>query len=455
MATVLISGASKGIGRATALHLDAKGFTVIAGVRKKEDAESLRSAASGRLKSVILDITNRDQILEAARMVKDIVGAAGLDGLVNNAGIAVPAPLEFIPIDEFRRQIEVNLIGQLALTQALVELLRTAKGRIINISSVGGRISGPMLGAYHASKFAIEALTDTLRQELAPWHIRVASIEPGAVATPIWEAGAKTADLLMGRMPDRARELYGQAISRTRAGAESAARRGIPPEQVARVVEEALTARRPRTRYPVGRDGKLGARLLARLPDPLAGPAARFPSAVAGGLLDFQDVLHQLEDSRLGKRSNGEPGLVIHRDEKQAWDALDPKHGSHVRLFVDIDFVDVQLAVILLGNLLEDRGDHLAGPAPFRPEIDDGGDGPLELPFRVLLVVEYLRDECVFRQVLGHIGSPVQSQRTSLCVPGVYEKTYTQICLYIRKESNPEIRHGRPLGWRRRLTPAA
>ncbi len=269
MATVLISGASKGIGRATALHLDAKGFTVIAGVRKKEDAESLRSAASGRLKSVILDITNRDQILEAARMVKDIVGAAGLDGLVNNAGIAVPAPLEFIPIDEFRRQIEVNLIGQLALTQALVELLRTAKGRIINISSVGGRISGPMLGAYHASKFAIEALTDTLRQELAPWHIRVASIEPGAVATPIWEAGAKTADLLMGRMPDRARELYGQAISRTRAGAESAARRGIPPEQVARVVEEALTARRPRTRYPVGRDGKLGARLLARLPDRL------------------------------------------------------------------------------------------------------------------------------------------------------------------------------------------
>ena len=191
MATVLISGASKGIGRATALHLDAKGFTVIAGVRKKEDAESLRSAASGRLKSVILDITNRDQILEAARMVKDIVGAAGLDGLVNNAGIAVPAPLEFIPIDEFRRQIEVNLIGQLALTQALVELLRTAKGRIINISSVGGRISGPMLGAYHASKFAIEALTDTLRQELAPWHIRVASIEPGAVATPIWEAGEK------------------------------------------------------------------------------------------------------------------------------------------------------------------------------------------------------------------------------------------------------------------------
>jgi NAD(P)-dependent dehydrogenase (short-subunit alcohol dehydrogenase family) len=267
MATVLISGASKGIGRATALCLDSHGFTVIAGVRSEADAQSLRRSASNRLRTIMLDITDQDQVRNAARAVEEIVGNAGLDGLVNNAGIAVPAPLEFIPIDEFRRQIEVNLIGQLALTQALLEHVRRAKGRIINISSVGGRIAGRMLGAYHASKFAMEALTDTLRQELSPWQIRVVSIEPGAVATPIWEAGAKTADRLMGRMPDRAQELYGAAISRTRAGAEHAARSGIPPEQVARVVEAALTARKPRTRYPVGRDGKIGARLIAKLPD--------------------------------------------------------------------------------------------------------------------------------------------------------------------------------------------
>ncbi len=269
MPTVLISGASKGIGRAIALRLDSRGFTVIAGVRGEADAQSLRGSASDRLRTIMLDITDQDQIRNAAATVEETVGDAGLDGLVNNAGIAVPAPLEFIPIDEFRRQIEVNLVGQLALTQALVEQLRKAKGRIINITSVGGRIAGRMLGAYHASKFAMEALTDTLRQELSPWHIQVVSVEPGAVATPIWEAGAKTADRLMSRMPDRVRELYGADIARTRAGAERSARNGIPPDEVARVVQSALTARKPRTRYPVGRDGKIGARIIAKLPDRL------------------------------------------------------------------------------------------------------------------------------------------------------------------------------------------
>lgn len=269
MATVLISGASKGIGRATALYLDAKGFTVIAGVRSEGDGESLRKAGSPRLRTATLDITNEGQISQTARLVAEVAGTSGLDGLVNNAGISVPGPLEFIQLDEFRREIEVNLVGQLALTQAVLELVRKAKGRIVYISSVGGRIAGPMLGAYHASKFAIEAITDTLRQELAPWHMHVVSIEPGAVATPIWETGAKTAERLLSQAPPRLLELYGEAISRTRAGAERAARRGIPPEQVARVVEKALTARRPRTRYPVGLDGKIGARIIARLPDRL------------------------------------------------------------------------------------------------------------------------------------------------------------------------------------------
>jgi len=269
MATVLISGASKGIGRATALILDSHGFTVIAGVRTAADADSLRRAASGKLVPIVLDITVADQLASALTAVREVAGAAGLDGLVNNAGIAVPAPLEFIPLDEFRRQIEVNLIGHLALTQALLEDLRKAKGRIINISSVGGRIAGPMLGPYHASKFAIEALTDTLRQELAPWQIHVVSVEPAAIATPIWETGARTADRLAARMPPQAQELYGPAISRARKMAERSAVTGAPPEKVARVVEEALTARRPRTRYPVGREGKLITRVIAKLPDRL------------------------------------------------------------------------------------------------------------------------------------------------------------------------------------------
>jgi NAD(P)-dependent dehydrogenase (short-subunit alcohol dehydrogenase family) len=267
--TVLISGASKGIGRATALHLDGRGFSVIAGVRSEADARELRSAASSRLQTIILDITDKTQVSDAARKAAELTGSSGLDGLVNNAGISVPGPLEFIPLDEFRRQLEVNLIGQLALTQAVLELLRKVKGRVVYISSVGGRIAGPMLGAYHCSKFAIEAMCDTLRQELSPWRIHVVSIEPGAVATPIWAAGVKTAERLLSEAPPRMLELYGEAISRTRAGAERAAQRGIPPEQVARVVEDALTARRPRTRYPVGLDGKIGARIIARLPDRL------------------------------------------------------------------------------------------------------------------------------------------------------------------------------------------
>ena len=268
MATIVITGASKGIGRATALFLDRKGYTVFAGVRSERDRESLRQAASDRLRPIMLDITNRDHLVSAAKTIAETVGSAGLDGLVNNAGIAVPAPLEFLPIDEFRRQIEINLTGQLAVTQVLLELVRMARGRIINITSVGGRIAGPMLGAYHASKFAMEALTDTLRQELAPWHIQVVSIEPGAVATPIWETGIETADRLLAQLPERARAYYATAISRKKSEAEHSAKFGIPAERVAKVIERALTARRPRTRYAVGPDGKLGAGL-ARLPDRL------------------------------------------------------------------------------------------------------------------------------------------------------------------------------------------
>ncbi len=269
MATIVITGASKGIGRATALHLDRKGFMVLAGVRNQADGDQLRQAASSRLQTVIVDITNAAQIAQLAETVRQVVGEKGLDGLVNNAGIAVAAPLEFLPIDEFRHQIEVNLTAHLMVTQALLPCIRQARGRIINISSIGGRLAGPMLGAYHASKFAMEGLTDSLRQELAPWGIKVVSIEPGAIATPIWESGTHTAERLLAQMPTQAQDSYGKGMAGARAFAAQASKTGLPPERVAEVIAQALTAVKPRTRYPVGMDAKIGTRIIAHLPDGL------------------------------------------------------------------------------------------------------------------------------------------------------------------------------------------
>ncbi len=269
MAAILITGAAKGIGQATALHLDKQGYTVLAGVRSTADAASLKQVASPRLHTLQLDITNAAQLAGLHDTVAAIVGDGGLDGLVNNAGVAVAAPLEFVPIDEFRRQIEVNLIAQLAVTQAVLPLLRQAKGRIINVSSIGGRIAGPMLGAYHASKFALEALTDSLRQELAPWGIKVVSIEPGAIATPIWDSGTQTADRLQAQMSPQAQTYYATAFEWARNFAKTSSEKGLPPERVAEVITTALTAVQPRTRYPVGRDAQIGTRIIARLPDRL------------------------------------------------------------------------------------------------------------------------------------------------------------------------------------------
>ncbi|HOY82414.1 MAG TPA: SDR family NAD(P)-dependent oxidoreductase, partial [Rhodoglobus sp.] len=173
---VLVTGASTGIGRATALALDARGITVFAGVRKPADGDAL-VAAGQHIVPLILDVTVAEQIAAAARSIAE--SGIPLVGLVNNAGIAAAAPLEFIAVDDFRHQLEVNVVGQLAVTQSVLPLLRASKGRIVNITSIGGLISGPMLGPYHASKFALEAMTDTLRIELAPWGIGVAAIEPG------------------------------------------------------------------------------------------------------------------------------------------------------------------------------------------------------------------------------------------------------------------------------------
>lgn len=287
---VVVTGASKGIGRATALRLDGAGWRVFAGVRKEADAEALRREASGGLVPVRLDVTDARQIEEAVGVVAERVGGAGLRGLVNNAGIAVAAPLEFIPLDAFREQVEVNLTSQLAVTQAFLPLLRRASppARIVNISSVGGRVAGPAIGAYHASKWGLEGMSETLRVELRPWGIGVVLIEPGTIATPIWEVSSAAADRLIERMPPRAVELYGAMIEEARENAATATTRGIPPDAVAKAVERALTARRPRDRYLVGTDAKIGALVVARLParlrDRLLGGPARSSAPAGGGV---------------------------------------------------------------------------------------------------------------------------------------------------------------------------
>ena len=265
MKSVLITGASTGIGRACALRMDAQGWRVFAGVRREEDAESLRAEASSRLRPLMLDVTDAGQIAEAAERIATELGGAGLDGLVNNAGIAVPSPLETLPVDDFRQQIEVNLTGQVAVTQALLPRIRSARGRIVFVSSIGGLIAFPLTGAYHAAKFGIEAVGDVFRQELRQWGISVSIVEPGSIATPIWDRGEERADEIGERTPHR-EELYGKAIARYRKVIKDTAERGIPPEKVADAIEHALDSRRPKARYLVGRDAKLQAPLRHLIP---------------------------------------------------------------------------------------------------------------------------------------------------------------------------------------------
>jgi NAD(P)-dependent dehydrogenase (short-subunit alcohol dehydrogenase family) len=265
--SVLVTGASTGIGRATALRLDAAGRRVFAGVRREADAESLRAAGSERLTPLMLDVTDAAQIAAAAERIGAEVGEAGLDGLVNNAGIGIMGPLETIPIADFRRQIEVNLTGQVAVTQAMLPLIRRAGGRVVFVSSGGGRMALPFGGPYHAAKFGLEAVADSLRQELRPWGIEVAVIEPGSIDTPIWERAVSTYEEMAARAPVQQEELYGERLARLQEGARRTAARGIAPEKVARAIERALTARRPRTRSRVGLDAQGQVLLRRLLPD--------------------------------------------------------------------------------------------------------------------------------------------------------------------------------------------
>ena len=265
--SVVITGASTGIGEACALHLDQLGWRVFAGVRKDADGEALRRKASARLMPVRIEVTDAASIASAREIIMRELGDRGLDGLVNNAGVVVAGPLEFVPIDDLRRQLEINVIGQIAVTQAFLASIRKARGRVVNIGSVSGKLATPFVGPYAASKFAMEALTDALRCELRPWGIQVSIVEPGSIATPIWEKSTTDADRMEAQLSTDGHELYDAAIKALRAAADELASKGIPPIQVAKAVTHALTAKKSKTRYLVGRDARLQATLARVAPD--------------------------------------------------------------------------------------------------------------------------------------------------------------------------------------------
>ena len=264
---VVVTGASTGIGAACALDCVSRGMTVFAGVRDPRAGEALVAKAGPSLIPILLDVTDEPSIARSLDVVQRVVGKAGLGGLVNNAGIVVGSPLEVIPLAQLRTQLEVNVIGQIAVTQAFLPLLRLGHGRIVNMGSIAGRGTIPLLGPYSASKYALEALTDALRMELQPWGIQVSIIEPGAIATPIWEKSGKAAQELEALAGDEAKALYGDAVNRVREAVAKSAERAISPDAVVRAVHHALTATCPNTRYLVGNDAKLRAWMVKWLPD--------------------------------------------------------------------------------------------------------------------------------------------------------------------------------------------
>jgi NAD(P)-dependent dehydrogenase (short-subunit alcohol dehydrogenase family) len=266
---VLITGSSSGIGAACAVGLDRRGFRVFAGVRSQADAERLRQQASPRLTPVMLDVTAPASIAAVAATLSDALGSRGLAGLVNNAGVAVCGPLETLPLAELRRQLEVNCVGPIAVTQAMLPLLRAARGRIVNMSSANGALAPPYMGPYAASKFALEALSDALRLELRRTGIKVCLVEPGVIATPIWEKSIDAADQLLGRLPPPAVEFYRDDLEALRRSARRLAAMGWPAESVVRAVIHALTARHPKTRYYGDWQTRLCFKGFKIVPDPI------------------------------------------------------------------------------------------------------------------------------------------------------------------------------------------
>ena len=254
--TVFVTGASSGIGKATVERLAADGVPVIAGVRREADVPAV---ATGH---VLIDLGEPESVTTAAKQLLEQTDGA-LTGLVNNAGINVNGPFEALPVEEWRRQFEVNLFGQLTLTRELLPALLDSRGRIVTVGSVGGRFSAPFLGPYSASKFAVRAWMDALRHELAPQGVKAVLVEPGAIATPIWGKGNAHADAVLDGMSEEQKARYSGQVAKARKAAGLAERNAIAPEKVAGVIAKALTARKPNGRYLVGVDAHLQAAVAA------------------------------------------------------------------------------------------------------------------------------------------------------------------------------------------------
>ncbi|HTV94262.1 MAG TPA: SDR family oxidoreductase [Verrucomicrobiae bacterium] len=253
---VLVTGASTGIGYAVAMHLAGNGYAVYAGVRKEADRERLEAQHAG-IRPVILDVTVPADVTRAVQTIRE--SGDTLAGLVNNAGVAVGGPLEFLPLEALRYQFEVNVIAPIAMTQAALPLLRQSRGRIVNVGSIAGRLSAPFVGPYSASKAAIASLTDALRQELARFGIAVSLLEFASVKTPIWEKGRAGRDTLIASMPPQAITYYGAIVDAVMAQTRVEEREGMDPQIIAATVLAALRAPKPRERYLIGRKAKIQA----------------------------------------------------------------------------------------------------------------------------------------------------------------------------------------------------
>ena len=264
--TVLITGASTGIGAACAIRLAAAGMHVYAGVREDAAGAALRAQNAALITPLHIDVTDADSIAAAVATLDAQLGEAGLNGLVNNAGIAIGGPLEVLPMNEIRRQFDVNVFGALAVTQAFLPQLRRARGRIVNMGSIAGRIALPFLGPYCMSKSALRAMTHALRLEVDAWGIDVALVEPGAIATPIWKKSNAAADVMQATLQNDTLAHYSRHLEGIRRVIAKAEEQAISADAVARAVEHALTAAHPKTEYLVGNDARMRAAINAVLP---------------------------------------------------------------------------------------------------------------------------------------------------------------------------------------------
>jgi len=261
MPSVLVTGAGRGIGKSIVEHLASRGWDVVAGVRSERDAGVVTALAPQRISSVILDVTDAGHIAKLDACLPE-----RLDAVVNNAGIVVTGPIETVSAEDWREQLEVNVIGQLAVTQAVLPRLRKSRGRVVFISSVNGRLAMSMIGAYCASKFALEAAADAMRMELRPWHIGVAIVEPAQTDTDMWLTANDQIEQTEASLTSAQRDLYAKHIAGMKKTIPLSQKLAVPAEKVSAVVEEALTARRPRARYVVGTGPKLQVALMTNLP---------------------------------------------------------------------------------------------------------------------------------------------------------------------------------------------